>query len=183
MSQYCIPLNLDLFPLKNSVNLGALYNNAYSSLEHDQLNPRLVDLLKSAGLEVTLVEIFCRRPSKQTGIHTDGAGGDYVKINWVLGGAGSTMEWYQLRPRHQKPVTTNTAGNADCIKYTADEVNCVYSEEIESPSLVQVGVPHDVRAKAGIRLCISLVLRTTNGNNRISMDLAKVLLANYIGRP
>jgi hypothetical protein len=133
MSQYCIPLNLDLFPLKNSVNLGALYNNAYSSLEHDQLNPRLVDLLNSVGLEVTLVEIFCRRPSKRTVIHTDGAGGDYVKINWVLGGAGSTMEWYQPRPGQQKPVATNTIYLLD---QSGNNLN-VHSDDISNVPLIR----------------------------------------------
>ena len=92
------------------------------------------------------------------------------------------MDWYQLKAGQQKLPTNNSAGNATCIKYTTDEVDYMYGEEIKSPSLVQVGVPHDVRASTGIRLCISLVLRTTKGKNRITMDEAKTLLANYIGR-
>ena len=182
MNQYCTPLEIDVFPLKDSIDLNEFYNNMYMSLKHDMLNPNLVDLLRSVGLRVTFIEKFRRFPNEQTQIHTDGAGGDYVKINWVLGSEGSTMLWYQPKPGQQKTITKNSVRNTSYISYTADEVDCVYIKEIKSPSLVQVGIPHNVHTSDKMRLCISLVLKPIKGNSRISMHQAQKLLSNYIGR-
>ncbi len=122
------------------------------------------------------IESFHSHANKIGVINTDCAGGDYVKINWVFGGVGSEMLWYEPKKHFNKHMLGSTI-ETPFIPYKPFEVNVLHKETIHSPSVVQVGIPHSVINFLDPRLCVSVVIVDSN-RNRISMQQAQTIFKN-----
>ena len=142
------------------------------------VNPALIKMLKSFGILVCRAEAFYRTQNCKPWIHSDAMPGDYVKINWVVGGKDSIMQWFTVNPNIHKEITTNKLNTTVCL-FDQSEVTLAYEEMIQSPSLVQVGAPHNIINPLEDRICISLILADTN-NKKITMANARKILASLI---
>lgn len=173
MNTYCVDLNWDIPLLAPDVDI-----NIFKKQHHTKGNvstdvhPLMLLHLAKKGITVSLMETFYSKPNYVQGIHIDAAGGDYSKLNWVYGGEGSIMHWYKLKPGVVPEVKTNSIGKP-YSEYTLDQVDCIHSQTIGKPSLIQVGVPHNITNQQEDRLCICLVIIK---NGRIPMQQAIDLL-------
>jgi hypothetical protein len=181
MNEYCQPLNLSIFPLNNiAKTINAIKKTGHLSLDVNiDINPTLVESLKSYNISIGFAEVFYRKPNCKPLIHSDAGLGDYVKINWVIGGKDSVMQWFTVKPDIHKQVIYNPIGTTLYV-YDLSEVNFTVEEHISSPSLVQVGLPHNIINLIEERICISLVINCANNHNRLTMNEAKKRLAVFI---
>jgi hypothetical protein len=180
MNNYCVDLNFNCPVITQNFNVLKYKGIPHSAVSPDIFEPRFINLLKSLGLKVTWSEIFYipKREERTYGIHTDNAGGDYVKMNWIFGGENSLMQWYTINPGiHKEPI--KTAINSLYISFNNSEVTLAHAQMVKFPSIVQVGSPHNIYNPTEDRFCLSIMLRDSD-NNRLTMDRAKQLFSPYI---
>jgi hypothetical protein len=151
----------------------------------DQLNQFFLD----HDLEIRLCEVLYKPPNAFSKIHIDGndpSKNDLTKINWVIGGEDSKMVWYDIKdsyyakPLSDSLVKTSTSYAAYAIVYIPEDVNEVYSENIRGPSLVQVGIPHNVITNSQARWCMSIIFRDLKLGRRPTMMEAREIFKQYL---
>jgi len=175
---YCHKLKLDIPPLKN-FNIKNI-TQTHVSINLEEINPEIKEWLDSLGISVTWIEVFYRRPGNYGGIHSDGDKGDCAKINWIYGGKGSGMNWYQVIDSKALSRKSNfTVVNTGYIPYSVNEVKEVYSAKLTGPYLLQVGIPHSVFNPHEERYCLCFLLKDKHGNH-LPMSTAYNILSNYI---
>ena len=145
-----------------------------------QVNPALTEWVTTLGLEIQVFETFYCHPNKTGGVHTDANGGDITKINWIVCDGDSVMNWYAVKPNVVKIPTPNTL-NTLYTQYSSNEIELIHSQQVNFPSIVQAGVPHDITNGDKDRWCLSLVL-AKNGK-RIKMAEALEIFKPYLVRP
>jgi len=145
------------------------------------LNPELTNLLLSYDIKINFAECFNRQPGGEIPIHTDySENGECVKINWIYGGQGSTMNWFHPK-ENMTGTQRKTSVNTSYVLFTPDEVNTIAVLETvpEVPFLLQAGVPHTVFNKVEHRSCISLLLYDMD-NKHLTMTEALKRLEKHI---
>jgi hypothetical protein len=178
MTNYCTSLNLNINPV--NIDHNYLKEKYLTRIEPDQLNLELITLLKNHDIEITYSESFYSPPGFVQQIHTDEYGGDYVKLNFIYGGAGSQMHWYQIKNTVESQVMKKTATNKNYISWNADQVDLIESNSLIYPSLIQVGCPHNIINKDQHRLCITLVLCDAISTKRLTMSEAQLKLNKFL---
>lgn len=137
----------------------ALDNQYQKILVKSDLNPNLIDLLTQLGLDILWIECFYLDPRKLMQgyfpdyFHTDSGGGDYVKLNWQYGGGGSEMSWAIPKNGRVNPMQTTSVGTK-YRSYHSSELRIVDRCTVGFPSIVQVGVAHNVHNFLEPRLCV-----------------------------
>ena len=114
--------------------------------------------LDSQGLVMTYPPLIFYTPSgQQCGIHIDGHDvSDRACVNFIVGGVGSLMHWYKLRPKVGITEQVSTQAGTPYTLYRPEEVEHVFSHAVKWPTIVQTGVPHNItNHTAGPRWCIS----------------------------
>ena len=179
MSQYCKPLNLNLQVVANQSILEDFKKQYMSFIDaNNVLHPDFKEFLKSKNVYAHHVEAFYSPPNFEQPIHIDDQGGDYTKINFVWGGTDSIMHWYTpkegltIEPK-VTPIDTKYFG------FEKDEVNLLESAVVHSPSLIQVGIPHNITNPNEHRLCVSVVI-CHNDESRITMQEASSIFSEYL---
>jgi hypothetical protein len=152
------------------------------------IEPKLLDFLKTKGIVITTISSFydVYGDIYQPGpIHSDLHGtGDMSKLIWVWG-EHHEMSWYKYKANI--PVDADIMENSDAPenvirKYTVFErykLDKIYSNKIGLPSLIQVGIPHQMITFGGIRRSLTMVLHDFDGNI-IPMGTAKLIFKEYI---
>ena len=179
MSTHCVPLNLTINPV--TVDHSTLKKQYQTSIPLKLLNSDIITIFQKYSIKINYAESFYSPPNYTQPIHTDVAGGDYVKLNFVYDGFGSNMHWYKVK----EGMTTNNINvtpdsGTPYIPWDPSTVELVESNPLAYPSLVQVGCPHNVTTKDKHRLCISLFLIDVTTFKRITFDIAKNRLAEYL---
>lgn len=175
-------LNLDIPLFKNGISeidVPKLFMKALPI--DDYINPELIKFLDTLNLQVTYVESFFKNRG-HTGkgdVHVDCEGGNYVKLNWVFGAGESLMCWYEPKDNLQKSTCISPT-KTSFLKYKEFEVNLIESAPIKNPTIVQVGIPHNVINVTENRLCISVVICTKGIKQRVSMQQALDIFKDYI---
>ena len=196
MTDYCINLNLDVEPIDNVGILQSLvkdsteYFHIFSTLN---LNSKYILFLTKLGIVIDHIEIFRSIPNMFTPLHTDvsqlpSTPGDFVKLNYVYGGKDSVMNWWSVNDGVNHTVSINAENNtggidAEPIKgeshaYKFEDLTWLHSSSIGHPSIVQVGIPHNVQNREEERYCLSVVL--LKDGKRLTMSDAKAIFAQYI---
>ena len=170
MSAFCIPLE-DQTPLfRDSYQHPHFEQRTHINLNLEQdINPYWIELFKPHDLEVYRVELFYG-PDQfpyTMGIHTDRNYGDWAKINWIFGGDGSQMHWYKPLTSHNKEVKS-TDVHSNYNLYEPSEVRLLRSESVSTPSIVQVGIPHNITNPGQERWCYSMVIHDKTTQNHVS---------------
>jgi hypothetical protein len=151
--------------------------------EPKHLRPETAGLLSKEIIEFFLSkdiivgsELFFTPPYINSTIHADGVG-DIIKFNWIFGGSGSAMQWW--KPKVEK-VTVYTEHNSPTIRYAKNEVDLLYSAVVKQPSMVQVGIPHNVKNKAENRWCVSVIPLFKSTRHRLTWAEGMSVFGDYI---
>ena len=179
MHNLCIDLNLEI-PLLVDPSLvtttGLMKQHKRVSI--DSINPDLIKLFHSKGLSLTFAESFYTPKITISTIHEDGEeNNDVLKINWVYGGEGSTMNWYEPI---EEPVWKKTVIGVDYKFYSPDKVRLIHSQAVGRPSLLQVGIPHNVTTGDANRFCVSVLPFDMSTNGYITFEQGTELFKEYI---
>jgi hypothetical protein len=190
MNTFCQKINIPIEPLfsgfdvydpKRPRNL----NKQYANLEYVPLiclNPELKKFMDQKSMVISLIDIFYCNPYDVHPIHVDQPHvdkfieNDYVRINWIYGGLDSEMKWYRFKDNVNKL-------NKDQVKhivYGPDDVECIHSQAISGPHLVQVGIPHTVQNYSQRRysVCADIIHKDTG--SRITMNQALDIFKDLI---
>jgi hypothetical protein len=174
MNKYFVNLNLPNSPLRDDFELPRI---RHTKFQKDILTPDMIDFFEKRNLLISFVEIIYSEPYLESTIHTDGVPGDYSKINFILGAPNGIMSWYHQNNKEYS-LTPNVIGRYNCL-FETDEVTLEYFENIRV-SLVQVGVPHNVKNFQDDRWAVGVVYRNKDTGNRLTMSESKELFKDVI---
>jgi hypothetical protein len=174
----CFHLNLQINPLREG-----LFVNSYGTTEHTKLtlndiNHDLISFLSTLNLTIGWAEIFYTRPWAFTGIHTDNYGGDYIKLNYIFGGRNSVMCWWKQKDNVSN-APSKTVVDSSYVAFKIQEVDLIDKQPVKFPSIVQVGIPHNIKNFEEPRYCLSLVLRKQD-YTRLTMAESVELFKQYL---
>lgn len=173
-----VDLSLDLYPLKNQVTVTKIPEYHEADISMDEINEEFINLLNSIGIKICHSQFFYSPPYYNGPIHVDNVGGDYTKINYVFGGSNSRMFWYKLKSNIKVPMKKTMVG-VFYKEYTTDQVDMIDSHILGFPSLVQVGIPHNMVNQDEPRICAAFVLHDPE-KNLLTMSESVTRLQNYI---
>jgi len=180
-------LKLDTHPLK--IPMHDLPKDFWNLIPIEFIEPNLIDFLLSKGITINTISSFYEvysGPGHQPGsIHSDLHGtGDMTKLIWNWGW-NHEMSWYTPKAgitEEANIMENNKAPENKIRNYTVFEPNKldkIYSCKIRSPSLIQVGIPHQVITFSGMRRSLTMLLHDLHGNT-IPMDAAKLIFKEHI---
>ena len=176
MNLYATSVHVPFGPFVNDAHPNDLYKTIingrvmrhYVDVPITDLNPQLVEWFAQRGLEVFISELFSKLPNPirlANRIHS-GAGGaeDATKINWVWGGAGSVMTWYQKKLPPTAAATGFNSVGSKIVYYTdleKENAEPIHRHELKySPAtLIQIGCPHAVENPHEERWALTTVYR------------------------
>jgi len=187
MKQYCVDLAFDIQPFIDISFINTIPKDAYqykaSLFQH--INPKFLLLLHKLELTVyNIPEVFYCRANHSGMIHADNLNDtiskdptDFVRINFSFYGKDSVMNWYSVNADTESSISISTTG-APSYKYNPDQVTHIHSQSVSFPSIVQVGIPHNVTTGNEDRICFSLM--PLKNNMRLSMNEAIEIFKPYI---
>lgn len=162
MNNYCTDLNLPISqPLKNPSVLNQTSNEP--SIFWSDASDEFKKWLDYIGCVLTYPPlIFYTPPGQDCGIHIDGNQiSDRATMNWIVQGESSLMHWYELKDSTEITELEQTQAGTPYTRYTQDKVNIVHSQVVTYPSIVQVGIPHNITNYGSEpRWCISCDIST-----------------------
>jgi len=157
---FSIPLNLPSI-LSNKINLNnfCFYFVLNKSLYTKFLNIEVLEQLNKLEVEISSVEFFYKNSTNVgPGAHVDDLyTTDLVKLNWIYGDATAKMVWYIPIENFQGVVSSHH--KTIYLYFPQDKITEIHSEILQSPSIVQVGIPHTIKNINSERWAISLTLR------------------------
>lgn len=174
---YFLNLNIPLF--KEGITVSDLPTKPVAVIDKEKIiNEKIFDFFTSLNLKILFVETFYKTPNMPESIHTDVTGGDFTKLNWVIGGGESQMIWYRNKYNLNKKVFNTSAGTTS-TRFTKLEVEEIERTPIIYPALVQVGIPHNVINVTENRYCISFIFLNQGGTRPTMQDSVKIF-KNYV---
>jgi hypothetical protein len=174
----CFDINLQLNPLKEGIDIKSYGQNKHTRIPINDINFNLIKLLYSLGLRIQLVELFYTSPHSVTPVHIDASGGDYTKMNFIYGGNDSKMGWYSTKPNINKLVNSSNIGTP-YVSFELSDVDLIDQQIVKFPSIVQVGIPHNILNYEEPRYCLGIVIAKIKGG-RINMNESLEKFKNYI---
>lgn len=156
-----IPFSIDASPMIGAISRHGLTGGFLQSIiDHDDFDRGLSRWLSDLGLKINFGEVFRTGPMSTTRIHVDGPTMDEsCKLNWAFGAKGSTMAWWRIVDHSMDLSPRLAPGGTRYINIDTAGCEMMHSEEIGSPSLVNVGVPHNIINPTNqTRWCISYML-------------------------
>jgi hypothetical protein len=172
---YSLDLEINVPLLKNDFKLERFKEPTHLRPPTESIvSPEMFAFFLSHGLTIGS-EIFYSPPWARTTIHADDIG-DLVKLNWIVGGKDSVMQWW--KPNTEKAIVY-TEHNGPTIRYKRHEVSLIHSTEVKQPSMVQVGIPHNVLNKSEDRWCISLIPVYKDTRARLSWQQGLDIFSRY----
>lgn len=184
MNKYCVDVEFNMPCIVSDFDPTIYKKRHHHSLDTNNFTPEFLELIDSLNLKITWAEIFYVRPSsiKDYRVHTDSTGGDYIKMNWIFGGRGSKMQWFDIKSGVVKqPV--KTVIDSFYFSYNSEEVSLAHGQPVRFPSIVQVGVPHNIYNPVEDRYCVSIMFRDKTTDDRITMEEAIQRFSKYIILP
>ena len=176
MNKYCVSLNFNIPALRENIILSP-HSDHIKKLNLKLINPKLTSIFDKLNVSVGSLQHLSYPPYFTGIIHIDNEGGDYIKLNWIYQGSSSIVNWYEPIDTIIKPANV-ISREYQFIKYDNSEVKLLHSQQINMPSIIQVGIPHNIINYSEPRECLSMVL-CLNGK-RITMSESIELFKNYI---
>jgi hypothetical protein len=129
-------------------------------LHKEEIDPNFINFLKLNSLEVRHAELFYTPPGGKQTIHIDH---DIIcnstKINFVYGGDGSTMQWWEPKDLTEELEYKLTSIGTKYIHFERDKCNMVWRSPVGKGTLLNVGRPHSVYNSSNEgRWCMSYLL-------------------------
>jgi hypothetical protein len=144
------------------------------------MNVEIVTWIHSLGLYIVTGEYFYTPPNETLEPHSDSPFiNDVVKLNWMKGGEGSDMEWFQLKEGAMLRTNT-TVINTQYSFAPREDLIKVHSATIGTPSLVNVGQIHGIQNKDRPRFVACLVIAKNATRSRVTWDEALDIFGPYV---
>ena len=180
MNQYCNHLNL---PVNVSVDLLSYKKdtrNHVSRVPIDSMGTELSEILLKLDIVIEWVEIFYLGKDRDHTIHCDGHElDDKAKLNFIIGGKGSVMTWYEHKSEDKIEKRLSKA-NTIYLGISTDDVVEVHSQEMQGLYIVNAGQFHNVWNKDDDRYCLSAYLADTKTKKRLFFQELQLRLKDYI---
>lgn len=156
-------LNLNLNPLIKGKTFDSLPNYPWILFDVKNLSDEIKDLFNDLNLKLLSAGLFTTIGSVNTQIHLDGHSfGNVAKINWVISTHDHLMNWYTIKDNTSLiPSVRNSENNLpnrSYVNFEKNQVEFLDSAIIGYPSLVNVGLPHNISNLGGIRRCLTVML-------------------------
>jgi hypothetical protein len=174
MQTYIQHLKFNIEPLIDDIKtFKVLDRTTHLAVSQNKLNPDLITFFKNCNLFLGIVEIFYTPAMGRRYIHIDEyPGGDYIKLNWQTAGKDSLMRWYTINDNNIVKEPSTTVINTRYVRFEPNEVKPAFKSKVGYPSIVQVGVPHDIVNLYESRYVLSIVPRHLETGRRVTMDEA-----------
>jgi hypothetical protein len=173
-------LNLNIPLLEDGKSVEDISKKHISILNRNEfLNKELLKFFDSLNLKITFAETFFKPAGHRGTIHVDSLGGDYIKLNWIYGSGESQMCWYEIIDKTDKSINI-TSTKTSSIQYTSNEVKEIERTKVYNPTIVQVGIPHNIIDVTEDRLCISLVPIHKFTSKRVTMTESIEIFKDYL---
>jgi hypothetical protein len=179
MKNFCF-LNLNISLFKDEKSIDDIPKIHIFTLNHEEfLSKELLSFFNSLNLKIIFVVTFFKSADHRGGIHVDSLGGDYIKLNWIYGSGESQMCWYEILDKKDKPINI-TSTKTKSISYSFNEVKEIERTKIHNPTIVQVGIPHNIIDVTEDRLCVSLIPIHKFTNKRVTMEESLIIFKDYL---
>lgn len=148
------------------------------------ISNELKDMFSTLNLSIKTVGLFTTFGWISTTIHLDGhLVGNVAKLNWVQSTSDDhLMNWYTIKEQKEYILLSKDSNNnlpgRDYINFLPNEVDLIDSKKIAYPTLVNVGIPHNIKNLGGKRKCISIAIY--HKDKTISMEDAIEFFKKYI---
>ena len=166
VNTYCKNLTFPVKVFNESLNTIEYSQNRFTPFDLSNFTPEYLDWVKNLGLTLVHAELFYSVPNTPYVIHQDHfKKTDFPKINFVYGGKNSKMNWYNVKPEKLGKIIESNKNITDkkyTEIYTKDQVDLVYSQELEGVNLVQAGIPHNVTNDIEPRWCVTTLYLLDN---------------------
>lgn len=191
-------LNLPFGMSRPKYSIPDLTKRYHCRIEREDINSDLLDWFSDRHIEghpTMPGEFFYTPPFDTLWSHSDCTEIiDVVKLNWMWGGEGSFMDWYELKPGatfHSNDLTSPTGKHGvDRVTETsneyapgyahAEDLDLNFSATIGTPSLVNVGRIHGVRNMDQPRFISCFIPVWKNNHKRLMWPEAIELFKKYI---
>ena len=175
MNNYCMDLNIPIPVLKPEFDINTFPETLATTLDIDQyLNIDLKNLLLELGLETISLDYLYKPAGFVSTVHSDILGGDFTKIIWNYSTGNSTWNWYSTN------AEGDIASDQPCIRYSLDDVTLLHSQVVVSPSLVQVGIPHNMTNITDVHRTIGVCFARPLSGSRPTWQESISLFQNYL---
>jgi hypothetical protein len=181
MNNFCVDLRLNIPLFSDNEYVDALKHKPHYLIDIKYLSLEIRNFFDSKNLTILMCESFYRRPHQLQlyQVHKDGMNfTDVAKMNWVFQGEDSLMNWYTSTA--DQPNVNQTLYGTEYYYYNRDTLELVHSQRVGFPSLVQVGLPHDITTGDEERLCVSIMLGNKNSYEYIKFNDALTIFNDYI---
>ena len=180
MNQYCNHLNLPVNVSIDLLSYKKVNRNHVSRIPVDSMGKELSEILLKLNIEIEWVEIFYLGKNGDHTIHCDGHEiDDKAKLNFVVGGEGSVMTWYEHKSEDKIQKRISRA-NTVYLGISTEDVTEVYSHEMQGLYIVNAGHFHNVWNKDDDRYCLSAYLADTKTKQRLHFKQLQLRLKDYI---
>ena len=147
------------------------------------INKEFAELLKRVGCYVDQIDIFYTFAPVRYDIHIDRPDADntFAKINYVVGGKDSFMDWYALKEGKSCYWFTDVVGTK-VRGYRREECDHLYRHHMPGGRayLLDVGTPHDLTNPTEQRTCYSMFLSDIETKRKLSLEEARQRFEKYI---
>lgn len=187
MNNLHLNINLSLNPL--TIPVEELPTDFWNLIPKSIIASDLLNFLYGKKIKVDNISSFYEEHNSEVyepgAIHSDCHGiGDMTKLIWMWGD-DYNMSWYLPKPNtlvdYDYDINDLSPDNSirNYTKFTLDQMDEIYSTKIGFPSLIQVGIPHQVKTFNGKRRSLTMALQDFN-DNFISMNDAKIIFKDNI---
>jgi hypothetical protein len=68
-----------------------------------------------------------------------------VKLNYIVGGENTVMQWFKFNGTEQHILKQENELGGGFLKFYPEACELIWEEELKSPSLINAGIPHNVK--------------------------------------
>lgn len=132
------------------------------------------------GLSINHAEYFYTPPNTNLPPHVDHHHfHDYTKLNWMFGGEGSTMDWYDVLPGFE-PIVRTTQIGSKFMTVPRGYLKLAHSALIGRPSLIHYGGFHGVTNTNNPRHVFSFAIGDKHTHTAVPFNKSKEIFKKYV---
>lgn len=179
MNIYHANLNIPVEYMFPVVSVPDQQRHYHCGLSKQNICNNLVGWLDTHGLVIHHAEFFYTPPNRTLEPHIDGGMNNKVKLNWMMGGHGSYMQWFELKPGKSLQADI-TVINTPYSRASRSDIILKHEAAIGTPSLVNVGQIHAIQNKDQPRYVASYLLGLKDTKQILQWDEAIKIFDKYI---
>jgi len=180
MSRYHLKLNLPVPFVFPSYPVPDMRFHHHTRFHKSDMNEEFKQWIYSKGMAITAGEFFYTPPNRTLEPHSDTPKiTDVAKLNWMSGGEGSVMDWYELKPGATLKHNNTVIGTQYSFANNSD-IERVHTATVGTPSLVNVGRIHGIRNGNQPRYVACVILQWPDSGQRLNWSEAEKIFEQYV---